>query len=953
MEDKKLLKVENAYKKLKHEAYYESINLFLRDRIAEFESDKNFSERMENIAELLNYGDNNDKSSEFLFKKFLEKISFKCLPKRIKDDEEANFLISNNRSFEKYELEKINYFIDAPIELHILDILWCIEVGKDLDKKLDKYCLGYRFKNNADNLFSKNNNGLFKLYHNQYSKWRDTAILKAKNTLENGSNVLIIGMDIKECYYHIETDWKTIKKLNGNDLLKTRLTYYLEQIHKQYYNKILRFLNKTHKSVKDIIGLPIGFYSSHIISNWTLSRFDKSVYSKLLPLYYGRYVDDIMIVLQSPSKETIKNNESIVRQLFIKNGLLKKNIDKKGSYNLNQKGLYNLSIQKEKLIYHYFDSKHSHAGLKEFSKEIAKQASEFRFLPIEDETKELEDSVYDIIYSGSINKLRSVIGLKENETELSKYLSRKIIQYRMCEGGLSNNQINQLFRFYKGKNVFNFFRSWEKVITLLLTNKKDSHCNRFYSLIKKTILKLSIKLSKELTLKIHDDLIDYLNISLITPLALKENRYYENTSSSRLSKLIIENNFNKKTIAYRNSNLIRHNFVLYPLINYTGFKGNLIESNFNEIKSLKNWKIEDKLKYSPRYIHEDEIQLFTLLKALLKHKDISQYQTILEILNKSFNFSQVYEIKDKAFNEKITESRINFKGSDNLSTSSIIIGIVNMKVTQDNIERAYKPGQIPNLSYNRQAEIFELLNNSIKKPKCDLVVFPEVSIPFQWVPNMVTFARKHQIGLVFGVEHIVTGNNVHNIVMTVLPYKNNMKYNGCYISARNKNYYAPMEVNSFRHYNLKEAKPFYKDYYELFNWKGVSFSVYNCFELTDIHSRGVFKSDLDFLIAVSWNKDVNYYDNIIGASVRDLHCYVIHSNTSQYGDSRISAPTKTESMNIVRVTGGLNSTLLKAKLNLNDLRDFQIKNFDQNDKRFKPTPAGYDREKAKKRMGII
>lgn len=42
--------------------------------------------------------------------------------------------------------------------------------------------------------------------------------------------------------------------------------------------------------------LPIGFAPSNIIANYALSKFDKAIVNELNPLYYGRYVDDVIIV---------------------------------------------------------------------------------------------------------------------------------------------------------------------------------------------------------------------------------------------------------------------------------------------------------------------------------------------------------------------------------------------------------------------------------------------------------------------------------------------------------------------------------------------------------------------------------------------------------------------------------------------------------------------------------
>ena len=132
--------------------------------------------------------------------------------------------------------------------------------------------------------------------------------------------------------------------------------------------------------------------------------------------------------------------------------------------------------------------------------------------------------------------------------------------------------------------------------------------------------------------------------------------------------------------------------------------------------------------------------------------------------------------------------------------------------------------------------------------------------------------------------------------------------------------------------------------YELYNWNDFWFSVYCCYELASVNDRAIFQSYIDALIAVEWNKDTNYYSNIVESLSRDIHCFCVQVNTSEYGDSRITKPSKTESKNIIQVKGGQNSTVLVEELDFSALREFQIKgNLNQkNWSDFKQTPPGFD-----------
>lgn len=134
--------------------------------------------------------------------------------------------------------------------------------------------------------------------------------------------------------------------------------------------------------------------------------------------------------------------------------------------------------------------------------------------------------------------------------------------------------------------------------------------------------------------------------------------------------------------------------------------------------------------------------------------------------------------------------------------------------------------------------------------------------------------------------------------------------------------------------------------YELYHWKDCWFPVYCCYELASIGDRALFSAYADVLVAVEWNKDVNYYSNILESLSRDLHCYCVQVNSSDYGDSRITMPSKTEAKDIIKTKGGNNATILVGTVDFAKLRDFQFKeyNLQKMNKEYKPTPPVFDRK---------
>ena len=981
--------VRRAYCLLKQDTYYNNMDLFLREKLAAYETDEAFEERQRQLAAVIDdfWKEKSSKETEECLGRWLGEVSFRLLPKSVVQPKSAVLpgtqdkaetdgknqprLISNMRTAEQYEFAPqggVQHFFYAPIELYILSTLWCISVGRLLDRQLDDGCFGNRLEGDPDG--DEEPSRLFKIYHFQYAQWRDTAITRAEALLDQGSSSVLVSLDIKQCYYHLSVDWKKIPRPQDKALsnLARNLTDALRRIHAAYHEAIAPSLKGTHdqnkgthdQKVAEIEGIPVGLPSSRVLANWLLKPFDNQVRETLRPAYYGRYVDDMLIVAQAPPKKVISAGiNEILKDLLINRGLLTVSQKAEGEYNIPS--LPGLVIQSSKLIVQHFDKNHSRAGLREFIKQIKREASDFRFLPADERGRELDACAYDLIYEGSINKLRSLIGITENSTEMSKYLRRRMVEHRLTSEALQKNVAEQLDRFTRGKNLLDFCTTWERILTLLIVKKQHQKAADMLRRCLDTVDKLSASTDDAEWVGIaRKHLKEYLTIALAMPLALldqgEQDEIRGKIHSKRLQSVINADLPDTLSIAVRlrKSNLMRHNWVAWPLLNFTGYRGSLVVLDMDKLAALKDWSIKDAESLSPRHIHADEHQLFRLLQRMF-HSD-EPAETFFFDKPKSLtpddeedkpDIEWSTNADDKSPTDPLPDPLIATVNIPSQSeTGKLAIGIANLRVSKRDIAASYEPLRTPNMSWARQAKLFHLLNLA-ERENCDIVVLPEVSVPYLWLPFMVAHARRAKTALVFGLEHWVSGKTAYNLLVTILPCRENGRYRACRIFIRPKNHYSPGEIRELD--RLGYSPPDLHPSYFLFNWRGAIFTVFNCYELSNIRHRSVFRGKIDLLIGAEWNRDTKYFSNIVESTVRDLHCYMVQVNTSDFGDSRVTSPKKSEEMNVVRVSGGLNTTLLKAEIDISDLNDFRSKKPSPIDTRYKPTPAGFEHEDIRKR----
>lgn len=961
----------SAYNCLKSYAYYENLNFFLKYEVARFES-SNFQSKVDRVVEFFE----ND-SEDFI--RWLNKIDVELLPKKIDshldfEQRSGALFLSNNKTSDDYKVCGVNYLITAPVEIYLIETLWSIFVGSMLDDSFSDSVYGNRISKTIKKYSKKNDDSqkisaknIFERYIDNYNKWRDGGINKAIEVIEKDRNdVAILSLDLKGFYYNIDIDFdiidKIIKECQLEEIkeLSLFLNGKLRLMHEKYRDKISPFIEETHPESASK-GIPIGFTSSAILANWYLADFDRDIKYKINPSYYGRYVDDILFVFSSPKIGIEDRGDEVVN--FIGRKLYEFIIPTSDSKGFKLTSSYHeLPIQKDKLIFHYFNKDHSLAGLQVFKQEIENRSSAFRFLPEEHISSDLDKFAYDILLDGSANKFRSIVGLAENETELSKYISSHILAHRLCNLPSNENTLKQITLFFKGENGLRFCRLWEKVLSYTLITRRYGFSIMFYKQVIELINKVKwyrkyddvnedIDRNNEVNGLVSDKLKrgirQYIDISLCLNLALLDldillgDEKPRNKSLEGLWDLInLHDEMPVMIKRFRMSNMIRHNLVSWPLANYTNYNGDLTEENLYS-KLHSSPLSRKKINKTPRYIHADEEQLFKLIDAL-------HTQTLNDFTEQNKYHDENCSVENIKENKAL---EITIDVDDNKQNDTVKIALANMKVEYKDIESACRKDQLPNLSYERQKNLYRILNSATDE-KVQILLLPELSIPVSWLPFMAAHSRRKQIALIFGLEHWVVNDSAHNILVEMLPYTSHFKHKSCMLIFRVKNHYAPSEIKMLTSLRLGIASPVPDEQkYHLIKWKNISFSTYNCFELANIEHRALFRSKLDILFASVWNRDINYYQHITESAARDLHCYVAQSNTSHYGGSCVLQPTSSKISNKIYVKGGENHCILTATLNIYALREAQYRSFRVDSDFIKDNPPGFDYDELLARGG--
>lgn len=274
--------------------------------------------------------------------------------------------------------------------------------------------------------------------------------------------------------------------------------------------------------------------------------------------------------------------------------------------------------------------------------------------------------------------------------------------------------------------------------------------------------------------------------------------------------------------------------------------------------------------------------------------------------------------------------------------NKIKFALSNINIDEKEIENNIK-SKI-NISIAKLNNYHEILNLA-RRFECNFVVFPEVSIPIFWLPEFIEFSKKNQIAIIGGLEHIKIDDTIYNYSFIILPFKDKNQYSNVFIDFNLKKYYSPEEKRVINCNKLTYKEDSDKKL-KIYNYCNMCFSVYNCFELTNLELRSQAFQKVDFVIAVEYNRDINYFSSLMTSFARDLHAYVIQVNTSKYGENRIIRPAKTEELDLVNIKGGEDINVVTGTIDIQELRAFQKIKYEcqKENKKFKPTPAGFERK---------
>lgn len=971
----------NTYRKWKNIIYF-SNNLLYKKKIVDFEASISLDECITNMVDYLNHP-TTEQSINYI-NSLVKKINFYILPKKVKyNSVEDNILISSNEDKNGY-LQKVNFFIDAPVEIYVLDLFLTLNIGFyafNKNKILSDLTYSNKFKTSVfqDNTINYKERETFEIYYYQYQKWRNNAFDKASQVLDNGKNVVILNYDIEAFYYNANINFETLLDFLPNDW--DHYIPFFKTIYSKYTSLVSKYKTNIFKHKANNYMLPIGLESSKLFSDLYLREYDLLKHGLVCfensIVYYGRYVDDILIVVET--NQEFKDKQECINQ--INNDFNLFEFNKKDMCLFNYP---NLKLQMEKTDIYYFKSEDKNKYLHVYGAKMRTQASNVGdFFDDDFFDKDYVDLIYRNDRSSYYTKFSDIKSSKVDKLALSRYLTKALNLYKFTDLTKSDTDgiLNVISYELSYLNFLDNFTLIEKLFKLLIVLGYEKTIN-FYSDQRNYVSK-ELNIEKIENVKINNKfkkcLINSLTDSIDAAYCLA---VCVTPKKARKNKDVI--------IKYRKSLMFDRKLLCIPFIQYHNISDdcNLMDSSNLEDLFETEFK-KEKFKLCPYTPSFPEYELYTVLKTIYNNERIDYgitFRNYWNLIEKTYSKqplwknNQYYKDSNKkkyGIHKKDEDGKLEFitifhepslnvvnlencvgkKQKEDLSNkqkefedlNELGISIASLPLDdKDLLKRLKYKKAYKNINYKRQ--IFKVLNDSKKHKDTHFIVFPELSIPIDWLTDLIFYCKNYNKSIIFGMSYIFqktcNGCFARNIVGAINYYKDKGTYNQAKVILKEKNFYPYEERAKLNEYGLC-CKDSTSPFYYVVKFRGIKYSFMVCFELTDIASRSSLKNHIDNLFVPVLNKDTSYFSNIVNSTARDLYCYVSMANTSRFGDSRITGPFDSVHKDIVQIKGGDNAFCIIGKVDIKGLHQAHDNEEELNEKRYK-----YKKKQHKKELNF-
>jgi hypothetical protein len=902
------------------------------------------------------------------------------------DTEWANITEASKKPIAEFRL-----MADCSIDFHVLSALWMMDVGALFDKKLSANVYGSRLRRNRHDEINTWALGSFKPYLRPFREWRDGGIKAMNSALADKRKVLALTADVSSFYHELTPSFMLDKVFQTSAGIQ--MTEPQTKLNRIFINALLAWAERTPLKK----GLPVGLPASAIVANAALLGLDKFIEQQVVPLYYGRYVDDILLVMENTSD--IKTTEQFWEWVFSRDGGRKILETSDGSVLFKPDYLSGcrIAFENDKNKLFVLAGSAGLALVNAISEQINHRASEWRSLP------DLPDSpgtvATDLLKATNLggeqaDNLRKTDALTLNRAGFALNLrdyeafERDLLpeDWQAHRHAFFSAVIEHLLTPIK---FFELAQYLPRVVRMAVACEDFTQLGRIIKALDSLAAKveesceLSIKaLRDEKSLPIDGHmrwgaaLFEALSeniVSAFPPVLTQDGKSAWKVFESEVRKGQLGSHWIASETARwmgTASELQKIHAWLFSRdlghipLRFTGLPKEMVSQRGMPQRKYLKTAVADGV------LPDDMLEGIDILTGWLKFKGGTPAGLIFA--TRPFNLNELYLIAPSPFAEnsrevlgKVVKALRGFDLTENkmpyLDKKQVLhipngdpkskqtIAVTSWETKDESFTAAIM--QLPDPDGRRRYQrINRLINELISRPDgAGYLILPEVALPPHWFMRIADKLKRRGISLITGVEYLhAPKKRVRHQVWASLTHDG-------------------LGFPSLMIYRQDKQRPAFHEEQELFRLAGLCmqpaqeqqwqkppviqhgdfrFAIMICSELTNIRYRADLRGQVDALFVPEWNPDTDTFNALVESAALDIHAYIIQCNNRRYGDSRIRAPYKDRwKRDILRVKGGNHDYCITGEIDVAGLRQFQSSHRSPTSG-FKPVPDGFNEDMA-------
>jgi len=994
-----------AYRKAKVDLYYSSHASI--DAIAEYEE-----KLLENLSSLLTKinGESEDwvQDKEFLGTYTIAAKSIDMSAWKAHQKEHGNGLIFSSSADEwayactelakgekpKQPTAEFRIMAKCHLDFHVLSTLWMLEVGQFFDAKLSTAAYGNRLrrKEKGDKTVNHFSLGTFKPYLKPFKDWRDQGIQAMRTALDSDKKIVALTADVRSFYHELNPGFM-LDPAFVTDVVGLVLTDDQVKLHRLFITALRAWAQNTPLKK----GLPVGLPASAVVANMALIELDAIVEKELVPLYYGRYVDDILLVMENGSG--FRSKDELWAWIF-------KRFDKRLAWVDGEKINEIISFQPTYLRegasqsqIHFANDKNKVFMLsgptgktlvEAIQHQIHERASEWRAMPrlprsssyvgtdLLAATQSDGEAADNLRKADALTMRRAGFAIKLRDYEAYERDLHpdawKAHRHAFFEAFIDHVLVLPHFfdlavylpRVVRLATACEDFRHVRKIMNVLnkLCGQVKDGCQiqiksclpenqprdlnvtdrwqlQLFDSIRESIAAaIPPKMSKAGKLAWSDSMADYFpDFDVEATLSWYVSAKAFQAQQAKLFSYDLAH-MPFRFIGLPKEMIAQRGIPARKTVIHFAHSADLLSSKvIDGSQILANWinlknGLPNGLLFSTRPFNISE--LFVLNKdAYVESARADMHAVVFAV--RGFDLGDKAPTFDKQGVLQITD------GSE---PKKYGIAVSSWKTRLDSWTASVMRMQDPDV--DRYARLCRLLDIVIAEPRHSrYLILPELALPTHWFMRVARKLQGRGISLITGIEYLHAPKGVvRNQVWAALSH-DGLGFPSLMVYGQDKQAPALHEETELQRLAGLEMKPQQHKIWKngippIIQHGEFRFAMLICSELTNIRYRAALRGRVDALFVPEWNQDTETFNALVESAALDMHAYIIQCNDRQYGDSRIRAPFKDSWLrDVLRVKGGVTDYCVMGEIDVQALRRFQSSHRSAN-KPFKPVPDGFE-----------